>query len=177
MLRGILLNDATFIDREDYNELREFIVEHVYETICKNPKSIPLFREGAVREKSELYYFYDYIVNNELNCHWLLVAFYDDLPRRKGEDIAHLGVGVALFYVENPWYSNNETLQEMLTVSFKKHCGLAAAVADWMEDYARKHNIPVIGAACANAPYSEMVANTYKKKGFTVYPTFYKEIK
>lgn len=177
MLQGILLNDVKFANHEEYNKLREFIVESTYKAICENPNSIPLFRDGAVREKSELYYFYDYIVRSETNHQWLLVAFYSDLPFKRKELTTYVGVGAAIFYVDTPWYSYDQTLQEMLTVSFKNHCGLAAAVADWMEDYARKHNIPLIGAACANAPFSDLVANTYKKKGFKVYPTFYKEIK
>lgn len=180
MLHGVVLEKTSFASEEEYNKSREFIVEHIYKTICENPESIPLFKDDAVRDKSEFYDFYDFVVMNEREwaCFWILVAFYEDVSPVTPEGVPRKeAVGVALFNTYTPWYSHKKILQEMLTVSFKKHCGLAAAVADWMEDWARKNFFNLIGAACANTPYSEMVANTYKKKGFTVYPTFYKEIK
>lgn len=176
MIYGILLNEfsfypSSFYSSENAKTLREFIVENTYKAICDNPESIPIFKKSFVHNKETFYQIYDTFISRDSNH--LLVAFYDTHSHLKGIEMP---VGVAVFEFGNPWYTEQTTLEEILTVSFKKGVGLAGAVADWMESYAKEEGIHLIGAACANRPFSKMVANTYKKKGFKMYPTFYKEI-
>lgn len=169
---SVILNDFYFDDYEDDDKLKQFIVENTLDIVTKNPDSIQLFNDKSnVFSRTYFYDMYDYI--REEDTPYVLVGFFDkELTTAKFEE----PIGFALFYKDNPWYSSACSLQEILTVSFKRGSGIAGAVADWMESYAKEEGIHLIGAACANSPFSKMVANTYKKKGFKMYPTFYKEI-
>lgn len=169
---SVILNDFYFDDYEDDDKLKQFIVKNSIAIITENPDSVKPFTENAVCNCPYFYDMYDYI-HEEDDAPYILVGFFDkELTPAKYEE----PIGFALFYEDRPWFSYTNTLQEVLTVSFKKGSGIARAVADWMESYAKEHNIHLIGAASANTPFSKMVANTYKKKGFKMYPMFYKEI-
>lgn len=168
---SVILNGFYFDDCENDDKLKQFIVENGIAIITKNPDSIKAFTNNDVRNRPYFYDMYDYV--HEEDTPYILVGFFDkELTPAKYEE----PIGFALFYEDTPWYSYTSSLQEVLTISFKKGSGIAGAVADWMESYAKEHGIHLIGAACANRPFSKMVANTYKKKGFKMYPMFYKEI-
>lgn len=147
----------------------DFIIENAYKQICENPDSIPAFRNSTL----SLEQFKEYYEQNvEFNPNTLLVGFF------KGDKLNNdvMPVGAVFLSINTPWFSTEKYLEEVMTVSFEPGHGIAGAVADFMEEYAKKHDIHLIGAACANEAYSPIVTNAYKKRGFKVYPTFYKEI-
>lgn len=175
---GMIIHPENFTSKESYERARKFIVETTYQTVHNNPDSISMFTDKDFLSLDELFKFFDSI--QQVNYYapkppyFVVMCLYEDgFDPNKDNPI-----GITMASIDSPWYTSSLAMQELLTASFSKKCvGLARYVANWMEGYASMHHIKLVGAACANSPYSKMVENTYKKQGYKVYPTFYKEIR
>lgn len=110
--------------------------------------------------------FVRYLIDNP-DCGYFIVAFYEE------DEL----IGVCLLSEGSTWYDPKRTfLNEECTVSFKKGFGFARHVVDMMETLAKERGHKFIVTSTANPPVAKMLENTYTKKGFSYYKTFYKEV-
>lgn len=110
--------------------------------------------------------FVRYVVDNP-DCGYFIVAFYEE------DEL----IGACLLSEGSTWYDPKRTfLNEECTVSFKKGFGFARRVVEMMEDLAKERGHKLIVTSTANPPVAKLLENTYTKKGFSSYKTFYKEV-
>lgn len=175
---GIIIHPEGFASEEAYDRTRKFIVETTYNVVHNNPDSVSMFTDSDFLSLEKLFDFFDSTQQADYYDpkppYSIVYGLYEDGTDPEKDN----PIGVNVASIDSPWYTSSLAMQEILTVSFDKRCiGLARHIAKWMEEYAGTHHIKLVGAACANSPYSKMVENTYKRQGYEVYPTFYKEIK
>ena len=98
-----------------------------------------------------------------------VVIFYD-----KG-----LFIGITIFDVISEWWSNSKFLVEHLVLCVDPdYKGFARVAIDELERLGKEFGVEAIVAGCAFNKNSQLVTNSYKKKGFTIVcPNYIKMLK